>query len=78
MLFYSGQGCFSLDREVLLWAEAVSSDTVISEAVISEAVHSEAVSWVDDGDDYQTLYKMVYNDFQGESQRSGNSKQQQQ
>ena len=27
-------------------------------------------SWVDDGDDYQTLYKMVYNDFQGESQRS--------
>lgn len=27
-------------------------------------------SWVDDGDDYQTLYKMVYNDFQGDSQRS--------
>lgn len=27
-------------------------------------------SWVDDGGDYQTLYKMVYNDFQGESQRS--------
>ncbi|KAL3156916.1 hypothetical protein ABBQ38_001178 [Trebouxia sp. C0009 RCD-2024] len=27
-------------------------------------------SWVDDGDDYQTLYKMVYNDFQGEAQRS--------
>ena len=27
-------------------------------------------SYVDDGDDYQTLYKMVYNDFQGEIQRS--------
>jgi len=27
-------------------------------------------SYVDDGDDYQTLYKMVYNDFQGEAQRS--------
>lgn len=27
-------------------------------------------SYVDDGDDYQTLYKMVYNDFQGETQRS--------
>ena len=59
-------------------SEAVISEAVSSEAVISEAVHSEAVSWVDDGDDYQTLYKMVYNDFQGESQRSGNSKQQQQ
>ena len=31
---------------------------------------SRLKSWVDDGDDYQTLYKMVYNDFQGESQRS--------
>lgn len=27
-------------------------------------------SYVDDGDDYQTLYKMVYVDFQGEHQRS--------
>lgn len=27
-------------------------------------------SYVDDGDDYQTLYKMVYNDLQGEAQRS--------
>ena len=27
-------------------------------------------SYVDDGDDYQTLYKMVYNDFQGDAQRN--------